>query len=85
MYNNIKLRLLFLIIAFLNTDLVFGAGVAGPGAPPAGGAPGGGGVAGPGAPPQTPIDLYSIELALLAIGFILVTSYYLRKKQLKSL
>ncbi|WP_153928715.1 hypothetical protein [Riemerella anatipestifer] len=68
MYNNIKLRLLFLIMAFLNTDLVFGASVAGPGAPP-----------------QTPIDLYSIELALLAIGFILVTSYYLKKRQLKSL
>ncbi|MDY3319094.1 hypothetical protein PG637_06730 [Riemerella anatipestifer] len=36
-------------------------------------------------PPDTPIDLYSIELALLAVGFILVTSYYLRKRQLKSL
>ncbi|MDY3352347.1 hypothetical protein PG357_10185 [Riemerella anatipestifer] len=35
--------------------------------------------------PATPIDLYSTELVLLAIGFILIISYYLRKKQLKSL
>lgn len=62
MYNNIKLRLLFLIIAFLNTDLVFGTGVAGPGAQPIGGPPGGGGVAGPGARPQTPIDLSLIHI-----------------------
>ncbi|MDY3513475.1 hypothetical protein PGK76_004500 [Riemerella anatipestifer] len=85
MYSNIKIRLSFLALLFSIGNVVLAQGVGGPGAPPAGGAPGGGGVAGPGAPPQTPIDLYSIELALLAIGFILVTSYYLRKKQLKSL
>ncbi|WP_153936089.1 hypothetical protein [Riemerella anatipestifer] len=38
-----------------------------------------------GAPPKNPIDLYSTEFILLAIVLILVTSYYLRKRQLKSL
>lgn len=47
--------------------------------------PGGGVGFDTGAPPKNPIDLYSTEFILLAIVLILVTSYYLRKRQLKSL
>ncbi|MDY3338944.1 hypothetical protein PG279_07095 [Riemerella anatipestifer] len=38
-----------------------------------------------GAKPTTPIDIYSPWLLLVAVGLMLVASYYLRKKQLKSL